>query len=178
MTTAIVTITCPSCGGKIEGITATNADQTIKCTYCGTELHVPRVGEVIHEVVHEVIREVPSQPTLYLPPDEDIRPKQSPFGAIVGVSVLAVVAVAVMCNYAKQSSDVEDQAAARKKAAELDRQNQQTCEKTCKDSCANAGEGSDTGLDDPKLDEQMRDVYRNGCELKCKHEKNCSGMGY
>jgi len=174
MTTAIVTITCPSCGGKIEGITATNADQTIKCTYCSTELHVPRVGEVIHELV----REVPSQPTLYIPPDEDIRPKQSPFAAIVGVSVLAVLAVAVMCNYAKQSSDVEDRAAARKKAADLDRQRQQSCEKTCKDACANAGAGSDSDLTDPKLDEQMRDVYRGGCELKCTREKNCSGMGY
>ena len=95
-------------------------------------------------MVHEVIREVPSQPALYIPPVEDIRPKQSPFAAIVGLSVLGMFAVAVMCNYAKRSSDIEDRATARKKADDLARQKQATCEKTCKDSCVNAGAGSDS----------------------------------
>jgi transcription elongation factor Elf1 len=61
MPTAIVTITCPNCGGKVEGIEATESAQTISCTYCKTELHVPRVGdEIVREtkVIHE-IREVP-----------------------------------------------------------------------------------------------------------------------
>ncbi|HEY0252087.1 MAG TPA: hypothetical protein VGC41_11210 [Kofleriaceae bacterium] len=47
MTSAILTITCPHCGGKVVGIEATLADQTIACVFCGTELHVPRVGPIV-----------------------------------------------------------------------------------------------------------------------------------
>ncbi|HEY0252088.1 MAG TPA: hypothetical protein VGC41_11215, partial [Kofleriaceae bacterium] len=61
---AVVTITCPSCGGKVEGINTMTADVTIKCTYCGTELHVPRVGPVVIKEIREV-----QGPAPYVPPD-------------------------------------------------------------------------------------------------------------
>ena len=45
--------TCPNCGGKVSGVRATNVHQTVPCSYCRTELHVPRVGEVVvREIVH------------------------------------------------------------------------------------------------------------------------------
>jgi ribosomal protein S27E len=168
MTTAIVTITCPSCGGKIEGITATNAEQTIKCTYCGTELHVPRVGEVVHEVVREVIHEV-SQPSAYfIPPSEDIRPKSKPWVPLIILGIGAVIAIPVVCQSNRDADRLVDESRARMQQDDAERAKQESCNRGCKASCLNAG--------DQDTDDVMRDANRTLCEIKCTQKNDCDGI--
>jgi DNA-directed RNA polymerase subunit RPC12/RpoP len=168
MTTAIVTITCPSCGGKIEGITATNADQTIKCTYCGTELHVPRVGEVIHEVVHEIIREVPSEPVYIDPGTTDLRKKPNSAPALIMVAVFTVVLIPIYCS---QSHDAdrhvnEGQQLLDQQAAEQAKRT--ACEQDCKTTCLSAG--------DNETDDVIKSADRTVCEVRCSDDKDCNGF--
>jgi DNA-directed RNA polymerase subunit RPC12/RpoP len=170
MTTAIVTITCPSCGGKIEGITATNADQTIKCTYCGTDLHVPRVGEVIHEVVHEVIREVPSEPVYFTspPPPVDLRPKSNPTLALILAGVCMVVAIPIMCQASRNSDKGLDEAQQLIDKQDAVRAKRAACEQSCKTTCSSAG--------DLETDETLKSADRSLCEMKCSEDKDCDGL--
>lgn len=165
MTTAIVTITCPSCGGKIEGITATNADQTIKCTYCGTELHVPRVGEVVREIVHEVVREVPSEPVYIDTAVPDLRKKQSPVFALVALGVGTCILVPMLCYQGHQADHMIDDFKKEDEARD-------TCKANCKSSCG--GAAKDRGSDwDPELAKTMADADRQMCETQCEIDKDC-----
>lgn len=41
MTSAVINLTCPKCGGGVQGATP---GSVAKCSYCGTELHVPTIG--------------------------------------------------------------------------------------------------------------------------------------
>jgi ribosomal protein S27E len=165
MTTAIVTITCPSCGGKIEGITATNADQTIKCTYCGTELHVPRVGEVIHEVVHEVIREVPSEPVYIDPGTPDLRKKMSTTPALIAVAVFTVVLIPIYCSQRHDADTMLD---------DFHRQDQRraACKAACVDSCKGSRGSADPDTD-PRIQQTMQDANRSVCESQCEIDQDC-----
>jgi len=167
MTTAIVTITCPSCGGKIEGITATNTDQTIKCTYCGTELHVPRVGEVVREIVHEVVREVPSEPA-YVAAVPDVRKKPSPVFAVAALGIGVCILVPMMCYQNHQADQMVDDFKKQDEARD-------TCKASCKSSCAGVAKvrGSDW---DPDLANTMADADRQVCETQCELDKDCFGL--
>ena len=182
MTTAIVTITCPSCGGRVEGITATSEDQTVKCTFCGTDLHIPRIGAVVHEreVVHEVVREVESAPVIDTNDAGLLRPKRNPLAGLIVAGVMLPLLGIFMCVQHQQAQDdvdhFEQQRADEKSARDA-------CEARCKAQCATAGDKETgkwsglNGLDDtPNLEQQMKDTDVLMCSTDCEMKQNCIGL--
>jgi len=180
MTTAIVTITCPSCGGKVQGIAATSSDQTVKCTYCGTDLHVPRVGEVVHErVVREVVHEV-VQPVFEagVAPDYQIR-KRNPLAGLIAFAIMAPLLGLFICV---QNQGTKDDMARFDRDRAAEKAARDTCEADCKDSCHAAGDkevGKWDHLDDfsgSSLEQQMKDTDVLVCQTQCELQKNCMGL--
>jgi hypothetical protein len=169
MTTAIVTITCPQCGGKVQGIEQTDQPQTIPCTYCKTELHVPRVGGAIvreTRVVHEV-REVAVEP---------LRPRPKP---IVPAMVLAIGGAVVMVFViARMHGDADDTIA----RIDRDRAAREACEANCNKQCESAppSHAPTPDLGDPKLTQDMDETMRKAditvCEVDCTRKANCFGL--
>ena len=191
VTTAIVTITCPSCGGRLEGIESLDRPRTIACTFCKTDLHVPRVGEqVVREVVREthVVREtqvvrdpLAMAPLVPLVPDGyELRKKPNLKVALVaagvGLGVLFVVVVLARQDADDTISDLERRASAR-----------EACQATCKASCKDAGRAAAPvpagGYGDFQVDQVMREsgqALRQAdvtlCELDCAQQKRCSDL--
>ena len=174
MPTAIVTITCPSCGGRVEGISATDNDQTVKCTFCGTDLHIPRIGAVVHErVVREVIREVDSAPSYAV----DLAPKRNPLIGLIALGC-AVPLLAVMVCVSGHEGDDEIAKIEREEAARNE------CTASCKAQCAHAGDqetgkwnvGYEFGGSDDGLEKQMKDTDVLICQSQCE-VKSCIGLG-
>jgi hypothetical protein len=175
MTTAIVTITCPACGGRVEGIQATGEDQTVKCTFCGTDLHIPRIGAVVHErVVREVVHEVESAPVQVPAYDNDpglLRKRNPLAGLIVALVLLPVLGIFVCVQHQQADDDMAqfDKQQADEKAA------RETCEAGCRDECKNAGDG-ETGKWDglnQQLEQQMKDTDVLVCKTQCEMKRNC-----
>jgi hypothetical protein len=184
MTNAIVTITCPSCGGRVEGVRSTNeVDQTVKCTFCGTDLLIPRVGEVVHErVVREIVHEVESAPT-YPMIDADnaglFKPKRNPLAGLIVAGVMLPLFGIFMCVQHQQASDDMDQfdkQQADEKAA------RDACEANCKSQCANAGDKEtgkwdSTGLEGEQgLEKQMKEADVLVCATDCEMKADCIGL--
>ena len=182
MTTAIVTITCPSCGGRVEGVRATSEDQTVKCTFCGTELHIPRVGEVVHErVVREIVHEVESAPVYASDVDDPglSRRKRNPVAGVIAACVMLPLFGIFMCVQHHQAQDDIDR-------FDKDQADQKfahdACEANCKAQCMNAGDketGKWTGLgleDTPDLEKQMKDTDVLVCTTDCEMKADCIGL--
>ena len=179
MTNAIVTITCPSCGGRVEGVRATNEDQTVKCTFCGTDLHIPRVGEVVHErVVREIVHEVESAPVYAADDAVTIRPKRNPLAGLIVAGVMMPLLFVFMCvqnRHAKDEMDDFDKQQSDEKAA------RDACEAKCKSECANAGD-KETGKwggafeNDSNLEQQMKDTDVLMCSTNCEMKNDCIGL--
>jgi hypothetical protein len=184
VTTAIVTITCPSCGGRVEGVRATSDDQTVKCTFCGTELHIPRVGEVVHErVVREIVHEVESAPVVNVAETNDaglLRPKRNPLVGLILAGVMVPLLLVFVCVQRQQTQDDMDrfdkQQADEKTARD-------SCEAGCKAQCANAGDKETgrwtmpPGLDDSQnMEQQMKDTDLLLCTTDCEMKQNCIGL--
>lgn len=182
MTTAIVTITCPSCGGRVEGVRATNEDQTVKCTFCGTDLHIPRIGEVVHErVVREIVHEVESAPIYPIDADNAglFKPKRNPLAGLIVAGVMLPLFGIFMCVQHQQASDDMDQfdkQQADEKAA------RDACEASCKSQCASAGakesgQWNETGLEGAQdLEQQMKDADVLMCTTDCEMKADCIGL--
>lgn len=176
MSTAIVTITCPWCSGHVEGLRATNVDQTVKCPYCRTELQVPRIGEVVHErVVREIIREVRSAPELDPDPDPDLncmpsrRPNRRPH-RIAGSIATAIGCMVLLAMLCKQGNDTDHQIKdmqAQDRAAD-------ECRERCDDSCASAGD-KERDKDSPDNERVMKEVDITLCTTDCQRDHDCVG---
>ena len=180
MTTAIVTITCPSCGGRVEGIAATSEEQTVKCTFCGTDLHIPRIGAVVHErVVREVVHEVESAPAIDTNDAGLLRPKRNPLAGVIVACVMLPLLGIFMCVQNQQAKDdvdhFEQQQAAEKSARDA-------CEAACKAQCATAGDketgkwNAVDGVNDSNLEQQMKDTDILVCTTDCEMKQNCIGL--
>jgi len=174
MPTAIVTITCPSCGGRVEGVRATSEDQTVKCTFCGTDLHIPRIGAVVHErIVREVVREVDSAPSYAV----DLAPKRNPLIGLIALGC-ALPLLAVMVCVVNHEGDDE--------IAKLDREDaaRKECTANCKAQCAHAGDqetgkwnvGYEFGGSDDGLEAQMKQTDVLVCQTKCEMTNDCIGV--
>jgi len=170
MPTAIVTITCPQCGGKVQGIEATDQAQVIPCTYCKTELHVPRVGEEIirEKVIERVVVQEP------LPVIPSVRPANT--GAHIGAVIAAVGLAVIMLIVIRSQAD--------KDVARIDQEIKadEQCKQSCTDSCKNAGANRhDPSTGDPELDKSidktMREADVTMCESDCWQKHNCYGAG-
>lgn len=193
--TAVVTLTCPQCGGQIHGVSATNVDQTVPCTYCGTELHIPKIGgDVVHERV--VVVEKPATPAApvfaaappivpdYYPPVDDTSLRSSNLGArlVVGfVLVIGMVAFLLLLH-----SHAQDDLKQMHQRDEADEQCRATCATKCK---ANPGSYVTTyeapHVDDDnnpemrdldqQVDRQIRDTYVLECETNCEQQQ-CNSL--
>ena len=162
MTTAIVTITCPSCGGRIDHVTSTDEEQTIKCRFCGMDLHIPRVGAVVHEVVHEVIREVPSTPVYQTDQVMSLRPQTNWTGPRIAVVLGLFALMPIMMVGMNHSADVS--------IKKLD-----TCEADCDTSCEHAGDKEPPDKEGSYgFQAMMQSSDRRVCGSRCYQANNCS----
>ncbi len=137
--TAIVTLSCPHCGGRTDGLRSLEAPQIIQCPYCRSELHVPRVGDRVVERERVIERAVEVARVV------EVTIEPEPFNPIVGVvvTVIAVVVLLIVAGvrYASPSH----------LSTTRTEQHIQICEETCKASCP-----------DPELA-----VLRSHCERDC-----------
>ena len=177
MTTAIVTITCPSCGGRVEGISATDEDQTVKCTFCGTDLHIPRIGAVVHErVVREVVREVEATPSYAADPDPVT--KRNPLIGLIALGCALPLLGVMVCVVNHEGDD---------EIAKLDREDaaRKECTANCKAECAHAGDQEtgkwnisyEFGGSDDSLEKQVKDTDVLVCQTNCEMKNDCIGLG-
>jgi hypothetical protein len=166
MTTAIVTITCPWCSGRVEGVRATNVDQTVNCPYCRTELHIPRVGEVVHERV--IIREVAPAPE----PDLNCMPsrRKNPMASAIAGSLGFVVLLAMLCTQHHDADLAIENIETHDRAADA-------CRQRCDDSCASAGD-KESGKDpyDAETERVMKDADVMLCIADCQRDHDCIGI--
>ena len=176
METAIVTITCPSCGGKVEGIRTTSTEQTIPCSYCKTELHVPRVGETIvreTKVVHEVRTVVAPEPEPVFEPLR--RPPRPILPAFVAAAAGALVLLLFLAGQRRDGDDVIDK-------YHRERAQRDSCEASCKAQCANPPrrDTASTSTGDPKFDEDLAKTLRDSdmfmCTHECEEKADCFGL--
>lgn len=180
MTTAIVTITCPSCGGKVTGVETLEHEQTIACTYCGTELHVPRVGaEIVHE---KMVRELVVQPQAsrldlpvgdFEPPSEEVS-RISLSGALVIAAVVVCVLLGFRWFLRSEATDTTGR-------FQRDEAARASCKTACKKQCENAPrsrskiETGDSDLD-RNVEEVTRKADRTMCESNCEQRNNCYAL--
>ncbi|MFT3697626.1 MAG: hypothetical protein QM831_31065 [Kofleriaceae bacterium] len=170
---AVVTITCPSCGGKVEGAPTATADYTIKCTYCGTELHVPRVGPIVIREVREVVQQSFSPP---IPEPIDysyndpglLRSKGNPVGAVIAVVAFAVVGFIFVGIGSGHSSSLHDDFEQREKA-------RAQCESDCKARCANVPVRHE--YDDVGMSNSLHETDVLMCTTNCETDNDCYGIG-
>jgi hypothetical protein len=168
MPTAIVTITCPSCGGKVEGIQATDQAQTISCKYCNTELHVPRVGD---QIVREttVVREVVEVQASAVEP---LRPR--PKSILPAAVVAAIGAVAMLFMIASGNSEADHMV----KQFDDERAHEQACRASCAQQCesvprrANPDLSSDPALE-AEVDRSMHEADVMICTMDCETKNDC-----
>jgi hypothetical protein len=165
MSTAIVTITCPWCSGRVEGLNATNVDQTVKCPYCRTELHVPHIGEVVHErVIREIIREVAPE----VEPDLNCMPsrRKNPLAGLIAAAIGFVVVLAMLCNPGHDTDRAIEDIQAQDHAEDA-------CRQRCDDHCASAG-GKEMGID-PDTDRIFKQADVTLCTVDCQRDHGCIG---
>ena len=173
MSTAIITITCPWCSGRVEGVRATNVDQTVRCPYCRTELHIPRVGEVVHErVIREIIREVPSAPEL--DPDLNCMPSRSrrrnPVAVFIATAIGCMVLLAMLCNQGHDADRVIQNIEAQDRAEDA-------CRQRCDDRCASAGnKESDKDFYTADGEQIMKEADVTMGTVDCQRDHNCIGL--
>lgn len=158
--TAIVTISCPHCGGRTDNVRSIEAPQSIPCPYCRTELHVPRVGERIVERERVVERVVEVEKT----PEEVnwVGALAALVIAFVGVLILAVM----RCQHEVEGTRIID-------SYEQKQQQRATCKQQCPVSCPAADKTVQQLLDDSHYSEVewnhtlARDRCVMDCELAC-----------
>ena len=170
--TAIVTITCPKCGGEVKGIRATDVAQTVPCTFCGAELHVPHVGDDIvrERVVQEhVVREVVVEPAAMVLRRRPLQPWQIALSC--GVLAAGIV-VFVAIPYSSGDHHADDVL----HRIDQEEHTRQACETGCKAQCKDASRPHPT-TGDPELDRESEDVLRKTdvvlCESECETKQNC-----
>jgi len=167
MPTAIVTITCPSCGGKVEGVRATDEAQTIPCKYCNTKLHVPRVGDqIVRETV--VVRET----VITEPPVEPLRPRPKPILPAVVVAALGTVGMLILL--AKNNAEADHMM----KQFDDERAQETACKAECTRTCNALPPRPKTEMiGDPEIAEQsdraIRDADLTLCTLDCEDKHDC-----
>ena len=118
---AIVNITCPHCGGRVDGIESIDKAQRIPCPYCRTELHVPSVGERV------VVREMQDTPPVV---ETDHRR-----GAVAAVIVMAVVGMIAVNLYVRAGKDEAERVERWREFQRKDREQRDHCETSCKAGC-------------------------------------------
>lgn len=194
--TAVVTLTCPQCGGQIHGVAATNVDQTVPCTYCGTELHIPKIGgEVIHERVVVVEQPAAAQvapaaapppfmPASYVPPVDDTSLRSSNLVArLVIVFVLIVGMVIALVVLHSQADDDLQQMKQRDQARQ---QCKDTCSSTCKADPSKYGptlepppvsedDNPDIRAIQDDVNKQLRESSVGLCESTCEMQE-CAAL--
>lgn len=190
--TAVVTLTCPQCGGQIHGVAATNQDQTVPCTYCGTELHIPKIGgDVIHERVVVVEQPAtapvaaaaaaPPPPVMpaYVPPiDTSLQSNTLAIKLVVGF-LLVVAMVIFLAVLHSQADDDLQQMQQRDQA-------RQQCQATCTSACKADPKSYGTSYEEPRLSSdddpemramdddvnaQLRESYVLECQTSCEQQK-------
>jgi hypothetical protein len=167
MSTAIVTITCPWCSGRVDGLNATNVDQTIKCPYCRTELHVPRIGEVVHErVIREIIREVPPETEI----DLDCMPsrRKNPVAGLIVAAIGFMVLLAMKCGQDHDADRAIEDMATQDRA-------ENACRRSCDDSCASAGDKESNNSYDADTERIMKSADVSICTAECQRDHGCIG---
>ena len=185
----MVTLTCPQCGGQIHGIEATDVDHNVTCTYCGTELHIPKIGgDVVHERVVVVERtgtpppsaavsNVPQLPDLYVPPDASADDTSTWRGPVAIAVVVAVLLAGVFWFLKREAADADQQW-----------REEQQAQKQCKDGCIRAcrdnpdaykGVGHLELNDDDSavgIDNTIKGFNKDDCQSTCEEKKKCSAL--
>lgn len=185
MESVVITLTCPQCGGQMHGIEATDVDHNVTCTYCGTELHIPKIGgDVVHERVVVVERtgttppsapvsDVSPLPESYMPPDDsaDTSTWRGALAIAVGVAVLLV---GVFWFLRRGAADAEQQW-----------RDEEQAQKECKDGCVRAcrdnrdaykGVGHLELRDDDSavgIDDTIKGFNLDDCQSTCEEKKKC-----
>ncbi len=164
---AILTITCPWCGGRVEGVTSTREEQRIPCPYCRTDLHVPRVGPEIRERVIErrLIERVIESPRT--------EPDKPTAGWFIGGFLLALAsAFWVLCiSFSDPPTMITTD------SYEQKREEEAVCKQQCKAKCPSADgtlsqmTGHDI-IDNP--DKFRRVMDRDTCNIDC--DLTCLGF--
>ena len=188
MESVVVTLTCPQCGGQIHGGEATDVDHNVTCTYCGTDLHIPKIGgDIVHERVVVVERtgttspsapvpEVSPFPASYMPPDESAD-TTTWRGALAIAVVVAVLLVGVFWFLRRGAADAEQQW-----------RDEERAQKECNDGCVRAcrddpdsykGIGHLELRDDDSavgIDDTIKGFNRDDCQRTCEEKKKCYAL--
>jgi hypothetical protein len=168
MDTAIVTITCPHCGGEVKGIQALAHEQTVPCTFCGTELHVPHVGdEIVREVIVQAPPAAPSRDPVYTP---SLRPSNTPVRIAVGLVLLCVAMIAMFALECDADTTIDQM--------NRDEATESACKASCKQTCEQAPPKHPmTSTGDDELDRDtartMQEVDRMECDNDCEQQHDC-----
>lgn len=188
MESVVVTLTCPQCGGQIHGIEATDVDHHVTCTYCGTELHIPKIGgDIVHERVVVVERTGTTPPRA---PVSDVSQLSEPYappdpwadrstwrGALAIAVVVAVLVVCVYWFVKREAADAEQQWREEERA-----------QKACKDGCARACRDNPDAYkghahlelreDDSALglDDTIKGFNLDDCKMTCEEKKKCYAL--
>ncbi|MBK9265982.1 MAG: hypothetical protein IPM54_40130 [Polyangiaceae bacterium] len=162
MNAAVVTVTCPKCGGEAKGIKPSGTAQVIPCTYCGMELHIPRIGKRESSEIR-----VPYEET-QTAVDEQSR---STTGLVVVIGCVTIVLGVFVFADGRQDSrstnvveDFDRRQVAREK-----------CIAECKDACKDAPRQTQKSAPrygvDPDSNPTMQKAERMLCESEC--EQRC-----
>jgi hypothetical protein len=166
---AVVTITCPKCGGEVSGVRLVDAATTVPCKYCGTDLHVPHVGaarEVVRE--KETVREV----VVRAPDEVPMTPerRRAVWIALALLLVGSVIAVGITLSSSSARVNEMNESWKRREACRAE------CEQQCGFSpAAPATTVTVSRVDpylDPALDRQVREAEKQANAAIC--SANCS----
>lgn len=150
--TAIVTLSCPHCGGRTDGVRSIESPQTIPCPYCRTELHVPAVGERVIERERIIERVV------------EVTPEPEPTNPVVAwtLVLLFVVGMLILLVMRCAAPSVPSTSTWQDKQAQ-----RQACTQPCVASCPTA-DRDDLADDRVALDRELaRSTCMANCELTC-----------
>ena len=120
--TAIVTLSCPHCGGRTDGVRSIESPQTLPCPYCRTELHVPRVGERVIERERIIERVV------------EVKPMEEP-PSLVSTLVAVVLAFVALLVMAVMRCGNDESLASATQSYEQRQQHREACKHQCVASC-------------------------------------------
>ncbi|MBK8266394.1 MAG: hypothetical protein IPK80_34340 [Nannocystis sp.] len=163
MSVAVVTITCPKCGGDVKNVEVTGSAQKIPCTYCGTDLHLPQIGARQEDAT---LRRDDAAP-------QSGRAEAAP-GAMVVTSVVTLLVVALglafAFAFASGGDSSEDPLA--------ESQRREAAQSKCEDACRSACQGAPRPAGrSPEVEASMRRADQTVCETKCRSERNCWDPG-
>ncbi len=162
--TAIVTLSCPHCGGRADGVRSIEAPQTLPCPYCRTELHVPRVGERVIERERIIERVV------------EVTPKPEPMNPVVAwflvllFGVGALILMVMKCS----ASSVPPSTKGTWESKQVQRQD---CTRQCVASCPTAERTVEQIVENSSLYNPTsldRAIARSTCTANC--DLTCLGM--